>query len=172
MEQSILHFRSTHPDWMPSNVDDDDASAYVNRVNDPLRSVNAFRMGVPNRRPSQPFLGFAANSHLSQTSRLEHSRLSSVPQGVSHDLNPIRHVNVRSPRSQITNPDLLREADEDEDEDEPEQKFHDSDLDHSFVTPSQALDEEREQSPMANNGVLGLLNDMYKDTGTGKGIGM
>lgn len=174
MEQSILNFRTIHPDWMPGSVDDDDSSAYVNRVNDPLRSVNAYRMGVTNaRRPSQPYLGFAANSHVGQSSRAEQSRSffprdGSPPGRLSAGRSqPAFSPGARSNEPQMGNSDLLREMDERS----SEQRF-DSELGDSFMTPSQAVDEGREEMDKGNQGVLGLLNHLYQETGTGKGIGM
>jgi hypothetical protein len=175
MEQSILNFRSTHPDWMPSNVNDDDTSAYINRVNDPLRSVNAFRMGVTHRRPSHPFLGFAASSQFSQTSRAEHSgtmpvhanRLDFMRSQTSTD--NLRHMNIRSPGGlQATPPVLTRQRYEEE----QEETLDDSEGENSFISPSQALEEELEENNPRDDGVLGLLQDMYRGTGTGKGIGL
>jgi hypothetical protein len=57
------------------------------------------------------------------------------------------------------------------DERSSEQRF-DSELDGSFMTPSQAVEEGREETNSGNHGVLGLLNHLYQETGTGKGIGM
>jgi hypothetical protein len=168
MEQSILNFRAIHPDWMPG--DDDDSSAYVNRVNDPLRSANAYRMGVTNaRRPGQPFLGFAAGSHLGQASRVDQNRSFNGPRDGSPPERQSRRVlSPSSPntRAQIADSDLLREMDE-----RSAERF-DSELGDSFMTPSQAVDEGTEETDQGNQGVLGLLNHLYQETGTGKGIGM
>jgi hypothetical protein len=170
MEQSILNFRAIHPDWIP---DDDDSSGFVSRVNDPLRSVNAYRMGVPNaRRPSQPFLGFAASSHVGQGSRVDQSRVfSGLRDGPPPERQSSRRAQVPSPgnrRTQVADSDLLREMDE-----RPLGQGFDSELDDSFMTPSQAVDETTEDAEKINNqGVLGLLNHLYQETGTGRGIGM
>jgi len=176
MEQSILNFRTIHPDWMPGDIEDDDSSAYVNRVNDPLRSVNAYRSGVTNpRRASQPFLGFAASSQMGHGSRAEQSsraltgaRDSSPPERLSsrrHQAMPTPRA--ASSRAPIADSDLLREMDERS----PEQRF-DSELGESFMTPSQAVEEGQEEPVKENQGVFGLLNQLYQETGTGKGIGM
>jgi len=176
MEQSIMNFRAIHPDWMPADIDDDDSSAYVNRVNDPLRSVNAYRMGVTNaRRPSQPFLGFAANTHVGQSSRVDQSRAfttqrdsRSPPHGPAIRSNqPMLNPGARSPGPQMADSDLLREMDDQL----PDRKF-DSELGDSFMTPSQAVEDAGEDSEGGNQGVLGLLNHLYQEAGTGKGIGM
>ena len=161
----MMHFRTIHPDWMPADVDDDDASAYVNRVNDPLRSVNAYRMGVTNaRRPSQPFLGFAASSSMGQGSRVGQSRpFPDHPDVTLTERNSAR----RTQRAQVADSDLLKEMDERV----SEQQF-DSELGDSFITPSRAVDSAEEEIERGNQGVLGLLNHLYQETGTGKGIGM
>jgi len=51
---------------------------------------------------------------------------------------------------------------------------YDSELGDSFITPSQAVhqNEEDEEVDKGHQGVLGLLNHLYQETGTGKGIGM
>ena len=173
MEQSILNFRAIHPDWIPGDIEDDDSSAYVNRVNDPLRSVNAYRMGVTNARPSQPYLGFAASSHTGQGSRVDQRRASYGPR----DGSPSDRLSPRRPQAgfnpgarfngvQMANSDLLREMDE-----RPPEPIFESELGDSFMTPSQAVEEE-EETEKGNQGVLGLLNHLYQETGTGKGIGM
>jgi hypothetical protein len=174
MEQSILNFRTIHPDWMPGDIEDDDSSAYVNRVNDPLRSVNAYRMGVTNARRPQPYLGFAASSHMGQGSRVDQSRASYVPRDVSPpERHSVRHPQAmfspgaKSDGAQMADSDLLREMDERS----PEQRFE-SELGDSFITPSQAVEEREEEIEKENQGVLGLLNHLYQETGTGKGIGM
>lgn len=176
MEQSIMNFRTIHPDWMPGDIDDDDSSAYVNRVNDPLRSVNAYRMGVTNaRRPSQPFLGFAASSHVGQSSRADQSRAftghrdaRSPPRSPPTRRNqPLLSPEARSTGQQISDSDLLREMDQRS----PEERF-DSELGDSFMTPSQAVEDAGEDTDGGNQGVLGLLNHLYQEAGTGKGIGM
>lgn len=168
MEQSILNFRAIHPDWMPRDIDDDDSSAYVNRVNDPLRSVNAYRMGVTNaRRPNQPYLGFAASSHMGQGSRVDQSRVSFVPRYGSPERPSARHPQAmfspgaRSNGAQMADSDLLREMDERS----SEQRFE-SELGDSFMTPSQAVEEGKEETEKGNQGVLGLLNHLYEETGT------
>jgi hypothetical protein len=61
--------------------------------------------------------------------------------------------------------ELLREMDE-----RPER--FDSELGDSFMTPSQAVEEAQEETDYGNRGVLGLLNHLYQESGTGKGIGM
>ena len=176
MEQSILNFRTIHPDWMPGDIDDDDSSAYVNRVNDPLRSVNAYRMGVMNaRRPSQPFLGFAASSHVGQGSRVDQTRAfgsqrggSSPPRNPSMRHNqPVSSPAARSTGPQVADLDLLSEVEERS----SEQRF-DSELGDSFMDPSQAVEDAGEDQEGGNQGVLGLLNHLYQEAGTGKGIGM
>lgn len=175
MEQSILNFRAIHPDWMPGDIEDDDSSAYVNRVNDPLRSVNAYRMGVTNaRRPIQPYLGFAASSHMGQGSRVDQSRASFAPRGGSPPERPsgrrpqaLLSTGVRSNVAQMEDSDLLREMDEVS----SEQRFE-SELGDSFMTPSRAVEEVEEETDKGNQGVLGLLNHLYQETGTGKGVGM
>jgi hypothetical protein len=73
---------------------------------------------------------------------------------------------ARSTRNQLEDSDLLREMDE-----RSEQSTH-SELGDSFMTPSRAVDEEEDDVDKANQGVLGLLNHLYQETGTGKGIGM
>jgi hypothetical protein len=174
MEQSILNFRSTNPDWMPADIDDDDSSAYVNRVNDPLRSVNAYRMGVTNaRRPSQPFLGFAANSQVGPSSRVEQGRSFFPGDRSPHErpsgrrLQPVFSPSAGSAGAQMADSDLLREMDARS----SNQRF-DSDLGDSFMTPSQAAEEGLEETDKGKQGVLGLLNHLYQETGTGKGIGI
>ena len=160
---------------MPGDIEDDDSSAYVNRVNDPLRSVNAYRMGVTNaRRPSQPYLGFAASSHMGQGSRVDQSRASYVPRDGSPPERPSARrpqamfsPGARSNGAQMADSDLLREMDERS----PEERFE-SELGDSFMTPSQAVEEGDEETEKGNQGVLGLLNHLYQETGTGKGIGM
>jgi len=48
-----------------------------------------------------------------------------------------------------------------------------SELGDSFLSPSQAVsEEENNETHDGNQGVLGLLNQMYQETGTGKGIGI
>lgn len=171
-----MNFRTIHPDWMPGDIDDDDSSAYVNRVNDPLRSVNAYRMGVTSaRRASQPFLGFAATSHVGQSSRADQSRaFSGQRDGRSPPRSPAarRDQPMLSPGARSTGPqaadlDLLREMDERL----PEETF-DSELGDSFMTPSQAVEDAGEDPEGGSHGVLGLLNHLYQEAGTGKGIGV
>jgi hypothetical protein len=175
MEQSILNFRRIHPDWMPGNIDDDDSSAYVNQVSDPLRSANAYRMGVTNqRRPSQPFLGFAAGSQMGQSERRDrnHAPVSPRDESLPFESQSMRRPFAtlspggRSARAQLADSDLLREMEEGS-----EQKFE-SELGDSFMTPSQAVNESEEDEDKGHQGVLGLLNHLYQETGTGKGIGM
>lgn len=173
MEQSILNFRTIHPDWVPNAIDDDDLSNYVNRVNDPLRSVNAYRMGVTNaRRPSQPFLGFAASSQLAQGSRVEQSgaftglRDSSVQFQSTKRPQLVISPGGRSNRGQAAESHLGLELEERS----PEGRY-DSELGDEFITPSQALEDAQEETEGGNHGVFGLLNHFY-ETGTGKGIGM
>jgi hypothetical protein len=168
MEQSILNFRAIHPDWMPRDIEDDDSSAYVNRVNDPLRSVNAYRMGVTNaQRPGQPYLGFAASSHMGQGSRVDQSRASFVPRYGSPERPSVRHPQAMfspgagSNGAEMADSDLLRERDERS----SEQRFE-SELGDSFMTPSQAVEEGKEETETGNQGVLGLLNHLYEETGT------
>jgi hypothetical protein len=167
-----MNFRRIHPDWMPGNIDDDDSSAYVNQVSDPLRSANAFRMGVTNRRPSQPFLGFAAGTQMGQSERRERNHLSPRDDPAPFESQSMRRPfstlspEARSTRNQLEDSDLLREMDE-----RSEQSTH-SELGDSFMTPSRAVDEEEDELDKANQGVLGLLNHLYQETGTGKGIGM
>jgi hypothetical protein len=162
MEQSIMNFRTMHPDWIP---EDDDESAFVSRVNDPLRSVNAFRSGATHRRP---FLGFAA-SQISQGSRLDRTRnYTGDPNSSIQPLNyGKRGQDLRMPESRIeeSREDLLGE---DEEEDEEGQ----SELEHSFMTPSQAVEQIENESEGKHPGVLGLLNHLYQESGTGKGIGL
>jgi hypothetical protein len=62
--------------------------------------------------------------------------------------------------------ELLRELDE-----RSPERF-DSELGDSFMTPSRAVDEPQEKDEGGNRGVLGLLNHLYQESGTGKGIGM
>jgi len=40
------------------------------------------------------------------------------------------------------------------------------------MTPSQAVEDAGEDTDGGNQGVLGLLNHLYQEAGTGKGIGM
>jgi hypothetical protein len=175
MEQSIMNFRTIHPDWMPGSIDDEDSSAYVNRVNDPLRSVNAYRMGVTNaRRPTQPLLGFAASSQMGQRSRLDQNRIFANPPDRSYaeHLSP-RHAqsglnpSTKTVGGPIADSDFLREMDE-----RPLGQGFDSELGDSFMTPSQADEETQDEIEQMQQGVLGLLNHLYQETGTGKGIGM
>ena len=179
MEQSIMNFRALHPDWMPNTIEDDDASAYVNRVNDPLRSANAFRMGaIPHQRrtttPSRPYLGFAANSHFGQqsnSSRMDQSRAGFFP---DHRGSILRRPHpLFSPRANgIEESDLLREMDEQapmpEEGEEPER--FESELGDSFLSPSQAVPEREGDGDKGEQGVFGLLNHLYQETGTGKAI--
>lgn len=181
MEQSILNFRAIHPDWMPGDIDDDDSSAFVNRVNDPLRSANAFRSGATNvTRPSQPYLGFAASSQVSHGGRGEQSRVEHSRADLLHHSPSDRHSRrmqsafSQSHRARIpmVNSELLQEMDEREMDDgtsEPD-RFN-SELGDSFMTPSQAVEESHEEPDEESGGVLGLLNHLYQETGTGKGIG-
>lgn len=170
-----MNFRAIHPEWMPGSIDDEDSSAYVNRVNDPLRSVNAYRMGVTSpRRASQPFLGFAASSQLSQRSRIGHNRMFTNPPDRSYaERLPPRQVQTglntgnKTFGGSIADSDLLREMDE-----RPSEQGFDSELGDSFMTPSQAVEESEEDPEQAHQGVLGLLNHLYQETGTGKGIGI
>lgn len=54
----------------------------------------------------------------------------------------------------------------------PESRLE-SELGASFLSPSQAVDEvENHEAQEGNQGVLGLLNHLYQETGTGKGIGI
>jgi hypothetical protein len=71
--------------------------------------------------------------------------------------------------SQPAESELLREMDENAAEED--QRF-DSELGDSFMTPSQAVEEQEEENEGGNQGVLGLLNHLYQEAGTGKGIGM
>jgi len=177
MEQSILNFRTIHPDWMPADIEDDDSSAYVNRVNDPLRSVNAYRSGVTNaRRPSQPYLGFAASSQMAHGSRVDQSRTFGGPRdGSPPERHSVRHPQVMlsthaglsRPPVSISDSDLLREMDE-----RSSEQRYDSELGDSFMTPSQAVQEGHNEPEKENQGVFGLLNHLYQETGTGKSIGM
>jgi hypothetical protein len=180
----MLNFRAIHPDWMPGGIEDDDSSAYVNQVNDPLRSVNAFRMGVTSprspRRPSQPFLGFAATSQIGQTERRDHNRINLMDNTDRRDTSPSLHQHSilhsqsgfspgsRSTR-QMADSELMRELEEGDDG-----QRYDSELGDSFITPSQAVrhNEDDDEVDKGNQGVLGLLNHLYQETGTGKGIGM
>lgn len=181
----MLNFRTIHPDWMPGGIEDDDSSAYVNQVNDPLRSVNAFRMGVTSprnpRRPSQPYLGFAATSQLGQQSeRRDHSNRVNLMDTTRRDSSPSQHQQNTmhnqlgfSPASrstrQMADSELMRELEE------GDGQRYDSELGDSFITPSQAVhqnEDDDEEMDKGNQGVLGLLNHLYQETGTGKGIGM
>jgi hypothetical protein len=179
----MLNFRAIHPDWMPGGIEDDDSSAYVNQVNDPLRSVNAFRMGVTSprspRRPSQPFLGFAATSQIGQSERRDHSSRINLMDNTRRDTSPSQHQQNplhsqagfgpgdRSMR-QMADSELMRDLEE------GDGQRYDSELGDSFITPSQAVhqNEEDEEVDKGHQGVLGLLNHLYQETGTGKGIGM
>jgi len=155
---------------VPNTIDDDDLSGYVNRVNDPLRSVNAYRMGVTTaRRPSQPFLGFAASSQLAQGSRLEQSRgFDGSPELHStRRLQKVLSPGGRSTRAQAVDSNLLSELEERS----PEGRYE-SELGDSFTTPSQAVEGVQEDTESGNHGVFGLLNHLYQETGTEKGIGM
>jgi hypothetical protein len=67
---------------------------------------------------------------------------------------------------------LLQEMDEREmDERTSEPDRFDSELGDSFMTPSQAVEESHEEPDEESGGVFGLLNHLYQETGTGKGIG-
>jgi hypothetical protein len=65
--------------------------------------------------------------------------------------------------------ELMRELEEGDDG-----QRYDSELGDSFITPSQAVhrNEDDDEVDKGNQGVLGLLNHLYQETGTGKGIGM
>ena len=176
MEQSIMNFRAMHPDWMPHAIEDDDASAYVNRVNDPLRSANAYRMGaIPHQRritPSQPYLGFAANSPFGQQSgRMDQSRAGL---SLDHRGSCLRrpHPLFNSRANGVEESDLLRELDERaptlEECEEPER--FESELGDSFLSPNQAVREREGDRDKGEQGVFGLLNHLYQEAGTGKGI--
>lgn len=172
----MLNFRTIHPDWMPGDIEDDDSSAYVNQVNDPLRSANAFRMGVTSPRsprgPSQPFLGFAATSQIGQSERRDHNRVNLMDNTRRESSPPLQNATKFGPgRStrQVTDSELMRELEE------GDGHRYDSELGDSFITPSQAVHQNEdgdEEGDKGNQGVLGLLNHLYQETGTGKGIGM
>ena len=184
----MMNFRTIHPDWMPGGIEDDDSSAYVNQVNDPLRSVNAFRMGVTSprspRRPSQPFLGFAATSQIGQSERRDHhhhTRINLMDNTRRDNNSPSPQLQQStmhnqagfSPASrsmrQMADSELMRELEE------GEGHTYESELGDSFITPSQAVhhnEDDDEEMDKGNQGVLGLLNHLYQETGTGKGIGM
>src|SRR5579859_305572 len=145
MEQSMLNFRAIHPDWMPGGIEDDDSSAYVNQVNDPLRSVNAFRMGVTSprspRRPSQPFLGFAATSQFGQSERRDHSNRVNLMDNTRRDSSPSQHQQNTMHNQSGFNPtsrsmremadsELMRELEEEDG------RQYESELGDSFITPS------------------------------------
>jgi len=178
LEQSILNFRTIHPDWMPGEIVDEDNSAYVNQVNDPLRSVNAYRMGATHsRRHSQPFLGFAASSQNGQLPSALRRTVAGRQGEQSIDVTPSKHVfsgmhlNTRTARPQVDESELLTEMEPRSPEQRsPEQRFE-SELGDSFMTPSQTA-EETEHEQGGNQGVLGLLNQLYQESGTGKGIGI
>lgn len=181
MEQSIMNFRALHPDWMPHAIEDDDASAYVNRVNDPLRSANALRMGViptPRRTtpPTQPYLGFAATSQFGgQSSRIDQSRRFFPPNNEHRGSLRRPHPLFSQRAIGVEESDLLREMDEREDEEEEEegQEGFTSEFGDSFLSPSQAVGEREESAAEKDEqGVFGLLNHLYRETGTGKGIGL
>lgn len=174
LEQSILNFRTIHPDWMPGEIVDEDNSAYVNQVNDPLRSVNAFRMGATHsRRHSQPFLGFAASSQNGQLPSASRRTVAGRQAEQSIDVTPSKRVfsgmnlNTRTARPQVEESELLTEMEPRS----PEQRFE-SELGDSFMTPSQAAEEAEHEQQGGNQGVLGLLNQLYQESGTGKGIGI
>jgi hypothetical protein len=171
MEQSIMNFRTIHPDWMPGDIGDDDSSAYVNRVNDPHRSVNAYRMGVTNaRKHSQPFLGFAASSPVGQSNRVDQSRAFSAQRddrSPPRRNQPLLNLEARSAGQQMADSDFLRERDE-----RSQDQRLESELGDSFMTPSQAVEDAGEETHGGNQGVLGLLNHLYQEAGTGKGIGL
>jgi len=163
-----MSFRAVHPDWTPGEIEDEDSSAFVNRVNDPLRPSNAYRMGALHQRPGQPFLGFAASSNLGQASRPDAARNYQGPPPLEHrKSNSGNSPGARSVRPQVAEGELL----EDVGEGTSDQKVG-SPLVNSFLTPSQAIEEEHEQEVTGNHGVLGMLGNLYQEAGTGKGIGM
>lgn len=172
----MLNFKTIHPDWMPGEIEDDDSSAYVNQVNDPLRSANAFRMGVTSprspRRTSQPFLGFAATSQIGQSERRDYNRVN-LMDNTRLDSSPVQQNATKfgpgGSTRQMTDSELMRELEE------GDGHRYDSELGDSFITPSQAVhqnEEGDEEGDKRNQGVLGLLNHLYQETGTGKSIGM
>jgi autophagy-related protein 9 len=161
LEQSILNFRNIHPDWMPGDLDDDN-SAYINHVNDPLRSVNAYRMGATNTRRHSPFLGFAANSHVAQASASRPPRTDTTTRRTTSGTTP------KTRQGRFGQSEYMSEMESRS----PELKLE-SELGDSFLSPSQAVGEvENHETQEGNQGVLGLLNQLYQETGTGKGIGI
>jgi hypothetical protein len=74
--------------------------------------------------------------------------------------------------------DLLQEMDERErlaeDEEQEERERFESELGDSFLSPNQAVrqGEGQGQGEGQDQGVFGLLNHMYQEAGTGKGIGL
>jgi hypothetical protein len=186
MEHSIMNFRALHPDWRPNPIDqamgEDDVSAYINRINDPHRSLNAYRMGALHQRrtsvPSQPYLGFAATSQLGgqSTSRIDQSRGFLQSEFCGSLRRP--HA-LFSPHANGEDSDLLQEMDdrdrldgeEQDDEHEERERFM-SELGDSFLSPSQAVRQGEAEGEGKDQGVFGLLNHLYQETGTGKGIGL
>jgi hypothetical protein len=190
MEHSIMNFRALHPDWRPNPIDqaieDDDVSAYVNRINDPHRSLNAYRMGaIQHQRrtsaPSQPYLGFAATSQLGaqSTSRMDQSR-GFFQSGTEHRGSLRRPHPLFSPRANgVEESDLLQDMDEqrrleeeEQDEEQEERERFTSELGDSFLSPSQAVKQGAAEGEGKDQGVFGLLNHLYQEAGTGKGIGL
>lgn len=184
MEHSIMNFRALHPDWRPNPINqamgDDDVSAYVNEINDPHRSLNAYRMGaIPHQRrtsaPSQPYLGFAATSQLGgqSTSRIDQSRgfFQSEHRGSLRRPHPLF-----SPPANGEESDLLQEMDErgalEDDEEEEERERFTSELGDSFLSPSEAVRQGEVEGEGKDQGVFGLLNHLYQEAGTGKGVGL
>jgi hypothetical protein len=174
MEQSILSFRTIHPEWMPGYMDDDDPSAYVNRVSDPLRSANAFRMGATNtRRTSHRFGDFASNSPIGPIPGSNDTRPGpEYNKGAPAFENQDRAAPARGTHAGVTgrrtaSPDLLTEM-----EDRLPDHNYESELGDSFMSPSRAVEMDGDDVHKDSEGVLGLLNHLYQETGTGKGIGM
>jgi hypothetical protein len=59
-----------------------------------------------------------------------------------------------------------------EDEDEEERERFTSELGDSFLSPSEAVRQEEVEGEGREQGVFGLLNHLYQEAGTGKGVGL
>jgi hypothetical protein len=84
-----------------------------------------------------------------------------------------------SPGANGQDSDLLQEMDdrdrldrEEQDDKHEERERFMSELGDSFLSPSQAVRQGDAEGEGKDQGVFGLLNHLYQETGTGKGIGL
>jgi len=117
-------------------------------------------------RPPPPSLGFPSTSHIVRGG----ADLSGAMRGrknVSGKDAQESPYTIPSPRNQVADPNVPSELEE-----RVAGQNYGSELGDSFMTPSQAVDAGMDDGHGANEGVFGLLNHLYQETGTGKGIGI